>query len=156
MIDCHSHLCDEEFDEDRKAVVEFSLGNGVSHIVVASTSSADAAKVIEACSALGGLYPAMGVHPCFCLDNLDIVEATVMDHRKSLVAIGEVGLDFTPRALNDLLEKGKETWGFKSVDDVKERQRVVFDRMIDIGLALDLPLIVHSRYEPVLDSNVAV
>lgn len=85
------------------------------------------------------IAPCVGVHPVqsLCpdrsatLEDLDGVEEFIRENHVKLVAIGEVGLDFTPR--------------FISKEEDKDVQREVFSRQIKLAQELDLPLNVHSR-----------
>ncbi|XP_078351827.1 putative deoxyribonuclease TATDN3 isoform X3 [Oculina patagonica] len=85
------------------------------------------------------IAPCVGVHPVqsLCpdrsatLEDLDGVEEFIRENHEKLVAIGEVGLDFTPR--------------FISKEEDKDVQREVFSRQIKLAQELDLPLNVHSR-----------
>ncbi|XP_029284036.1 putative deoxyribonuclease TATDN3 isoform X2 [Cottoperca gobio] len=65
------------------------------------------------------------------LEDLDAALPIIEKYKEHLVAIGEVGLDFTPR--------------FVSGETDKENQRNVLIRQAHIAKRLDLPLNVHSR-----------
>ncbi|ORY47218.1 putative deoxyribonuclease tatdn3-B, partial [Rhizoclosmatium globosum] len=58
----------------------------------------------------------------------------------ALVAVGEIGLDFSPW----ILESTAKVWGV-SVDDVKAEQRRVFSVQIELAKERGLPVNVHSR-----------
>ncbi|CAH3111565.1 unnamed protein product [Porites lobata] len=85
------------------------------------------------------IAPCLGVHPVqsltpdrsATLQDLEGVEEFIRKNHEELVAIGEVGLDFTPR--------------FIQKEEDKEIQREVFSKQIKLALELDLPLNVHSR-----------
>uniref|UniRef100_A0A8C7N5Y8 TatD DNase domain containing 3 n=1 Tax=Oncorhynchus kisutch TaxID=8019 RepID=A0A8C7N5Y8_ONCKI len=67
----------------------------------------------------------------FSMQDLDAALPLIEKYKDHLVAIGEVGLDFTPR--------------FVSGDADKDSQRQVLIRQAEIAKQLDLPLNVHSR-----------
>uniref|UniRef100_A0A8B9CGP8 TatD DNase domain containing 3 n=1 Tax=Anser brachyrhynchus TaxID=132585 RepID=A0A8B9CGP8_9AVES len=89
----------------------------------------------------GFVLPCLGVHPLqevsaeeqrsVTLKDLDDALPLIELYKDKLVAIGEVGLDFTPR--------------FASMDEQKEEQRQVLIKQIELARRLDLPLNVHSR-----------
>ncbi|XP_031408026.1 putative deoxyribonuclease TATDN3, partial [Meleagris gallopavo] len=89
----------------------------------------------------GFVLPCLGVHPVqevspeeqrsVTLKDLDAALPLIELYKDKLVAIGEVGLDFTPR--------------FASTDEQKEGQRQVLIKQVELARKLDLPLNVHSR-----------
>ncbi|MEQ2259433.1 putative deoxyribonuclease tatdn3, partial [Xenotaenia resolanae] len=89
----------------------------------------------------GFIFPCLGVHPVqegspeqqrsASLRDLDAALPVIEKYKDQLVAIGEVGLDFTPR--------------FVSSESDKENQKQVLILQAQLAKALDLPLNVHSR-----------
>ncbi|XP_035467417.1 tatD DNase domain containing 3-like isoform X5 [Scophthalmus maximus] len=89
----------------------------------------------------GFIFPCLGVHPVQEVSpgqqrgatpqDLDAALPIIEKYKDHLVAIGEVGLDFTPR--------------YVSNESDKENQRQVLIRQAQIAKELDLPLNVHSR-----------
>ncbi|KGL79915.1 Putative deoxyribonuclease TATDN3, partial [Tinamus guttatus] len=88
----------------------------------------------------GFVLPCLGVHPIqgaspegrrsVTLQDLQAALPLIERYEDKLVAIGEVGLDFTPR--------------YASTDEQKEGQRQVLIQQIQLAKRLDLPLNVHS------------
>ncbi|MBN3281904.1 TATD3 deoxyribonuclease, partial [Polyodon spathula] len=89
----------------------------------------------------GFVLPCLGVHPVqgippqeqrgVTMRDLDAAVPLIENYKDQLLAIGEVGLDFSPR--------------FASTDTQREEQRLVLIRQVEIAKRLDLPLNVHSR-----------
>lgn len=83
--------------------------------------------------------PCLGVHPVqdpaqprgALPEDLDAALPLIDKYKEHIVAIGEVGLDFTPRVVNN--------------DAGKDGQRQVLIRQAEIAKQLNLPLNVHSR-----------
>ena len=64
MIDTHSHIYGEEFDEDRSQVVERAFATGVSHILLPNINKESIAPMLSLCQEYPGrLFPMMGLHP---------------------------------------------------------------------------------------------
>ncbi|XP_067030935.1 putative deoxyribonuclease TATDN3 isoform X2 [Acropora muricata] len=114
VVDCHAHISAKEFDEDVEAVIEEAKKVGVKAVVGVTESRAEFGAMID----LHNRYPdfvapCLGVHPVqsLCpdrsatLEDLEGVEELIREHQDNLVAIGEVGLDFTPRFIKTELDK---------------------------------------------------
>ncbi len=130
IIDTHAHICDADFDTDREAVLTRARAAGVSAVVAVSETLGDARKNLALGERFSLIRPAAGLYPTYLEpgaadDMIDFIKR----NRDRLWAIGEVGLDY---------------WKVKEEGD-RERQREIFIRFIDLSLALDLPLNVHSR-----------
>ncbi|XP_037342845.2 tatD DNase domain containing 3-like isoform X2 [Pungitius pungitius] len=141
-IDCHCHMSAGDFDKDIDEVVENSKKAGLLALVAVAEHSGEFEKIIELSKRFPGfVFPCLGVHPVqeispeqqrgASLRDLDAALPIIEKYKDPLVAIGEVGLDFTPRYVKD--------------ESDKESQRQVLIRQAQIAKELDLPLNVHSR-----------
>uniref|UniRef100_A0A5F9C7T2 TatD DNase domain containing 3 n=1 Tax=Oryctolagus cuniculus TaxID=9986 RepID=A0A5F9C7T2_RABIT len=129
LVDCHWH-----FSEAKK-------GNVMALMAVAEHSG-EFEKIMQLSERYNGLVlPCLGVHPVQELPSEDQRSVTSKDlevalpiighYKDQLLAIGEVGLDFTPR--------------FAGTDEQKEEQRQVLIKQVQLAKRLNLPLNVHSR-----------
>ncbi|XP_066451151.1 putative deoxyribonuclease TATDN3 isoform X2 [Eleutherodactylus coqui] len=141
-VDCHCHLSAADFSHDLDNVVSAAVAVGVRALVAVAEHAAEFDKVIELSRRYPALvFPCLGVHPVQAshpelqrsatLKDLEDALPVIERYRDDLVAIGEVGLDFTPR--------------IAKTDEQKEEQRQVFIRQIQLAARLNLPLNVHSR-----------
>lgn len=130
LVDTHAHICDPAFDKDRAEVLERARKAGVAAIIAVGENLADARKNLELAKRYPMLKPAAGLYPT----HLDLNQAGEMvdfirQNHSSLVAIGEVGLDY---------------WVVKEAPE-KAMQREILKRFIELSQELNLPLNVHSR-----------
>ncbi|CAI5695778.1 unnamed protein product [Oreochromis niloticus] len=141
-VDCHCHISAGDFDKDVEEVIENSKKAGLLALLAVAEHSREFEKIIELSQRYPGfIFPCLGVHPVqevspeqqrgACLQDLDAALPIIEKYKDQLVAIGEVGLDFTPRYVRS--------------DTDKENQRLVLIRQAQIAKELDLPLNVHSR-----------
>lgn len=130
LVEVHAHICDPCFDPDRDRVLERARQAGVEAIVAVGENLEDAQKNLELAKRHPALKPAAGLYPTHLdLHLADKMAAFIRRQRASLVAIGEVGLDY---------------WVVKD-DAEKERQREIFKLFVVLAKELNLPLNVHSR-----------
>lgn len=154
LIDTHSHLNFNAYNNDLEDVIKRSLDNDIWMINVGSQYST-CQKAIEISQKYPqGVYAAVGLHPIHLETNLvkikeDTEEAQQFqangevfdyDKYKSLAknekvkAIGEVGLDYYYKP---------KTTAKKEI--FKEKQREVLIQEINLARELDLPVIFHCR-----------
>lgn len=136
MIDTHSHIYIEEFDTDREEMILRAREAGVERILMPAIDSESHERLFElgrTCSPY--CIPMMGVHPTSVNDNphwleeLRLVERYLAAPPDGLhfCGVGEIGLDFY--------------WN----TNFKTEQIEVFRRQIELALAYDLPIAVHTR-----------
>ncbi|KAM9841930.1 putative deoxyribonuclease TATDN3 isoform 2-T2 [Aulostomus maculatus] len=141
-VDCHCHISAGDFDKDIEEVVEASRQAGLLALLAVAEHAEEFDKIIALSRRFPGfVFPCLGVHPVQEISRGQHRSAAVQDlhaalpliekYRDQLVAIGEVGLDFTPR--------------YVSSEADKESQRQVLIRQSQVAKELDLPLNVHSR-----------
>jgi len=123
-------MTDAAFREDREAAFRRAAEAGVTRLVTIASSPEDALEALTLAEGREGVWCTAGVHP----HEAGTADASAPDRVRELaaghgkvVAIGETGLDYhydhAPR-------------------DV---QRRVFDRHLEIGAELGLPVVVHAR-----------
>ncbi|XP_022363979.1 putative deoxyribonuclease TATDN3 isoform X2 [Enhydra lutris kenyoni] len=142
LVDCHCHLSAPDFDSDLDDVLEKAKKANVMALVVVAEHSGEFEKIMQLSERYKGfVVPCLGVHPvqgvspgdqrCVTSKDLDVALPIMENYKDQLLAIGEVGLDFSPR--------------FAGTDEQKEEQRQVLIRQVQLAKRLNLPLNVHSR-----------
>jgi len=131
MIDTHTHLYSEEFDNDFSEMFNRALDKGVKKFFLPAIDSSTHRKMID----LEQCYPdkvfaMMGLHPCSVKPEnwekeLQIVETWL--NNRPFCAIGEIGIDLY--------------WD-KSTLDIQIK---AFEQQIDWAIERDLPIIIHTR-----------
>ena len=130
MIDSHSHIYCDAFDEDREAVIQRAREEGVRHIILPNESLESVPRL----AALQAQYPdyvsmALGLHPEEVHDDyLEVLTAMrPMLNQYPVVAVGEIGIDLY----------WDKTW--------HEQQRHALDIQLHWCRELDVPFIMHCR-----------
>ncbi|MFW2136612.1 TatD family hydrolase [Chryseobacterium sp. TY4] len=131
MIDTHTHLYSEQFDDDRAAMIQRALEKGVEKFMLPAIDSESHEKMLS----LEADYPnqmfaMMGLHPCSVQSEswdkeLDIVKNYI--DQRDYVAIGEIGIDLY--------------WD-KSTLDIQVK---AFEQQIDWAIEKDWPIVIHTR-----------
>lgn len=131
MIDTHTHLYSEEFDEVRKEIIQRALDKGISKFFLPAIDSEYHQKMLH----LESKYPdqifaMMGLHPTYVKSEtwekeLEIVENYL--NQRDFCAIGEIGIDLY--------------WD-KSTLDIQIK---AFEKQIDWAIEKDLPIVIHTR-----------
>lgn len=130
LIDTHSHIYTEEFDNDRAEMLQRAEKEGVDVILLPAIDSETHARVIQLEEENPGKCLAMmGVHPCSVKENYkeELAIARQYLYQRPFKAVGEIGLDFY--------------WD----KTFTEQQYAAFHEQINWALELDLPIAIHSR-----------
>ena len=126
MADAHCHI--ESFSMD---VVRASVEQGVSVIIANGVDTASNIKTLAMCDGKN-VFAALGVHPEYAGMPDEEIERNIRlikDNRKSVVAVGEIGIDVT----------------YAKTAEALERQKLIFSRFVELAVELGLPVCVHSR-----------
>jgi len=129
LFDSHAHYDDKRFAEDYQEVILNAFNSGVKRIINAGSDIDTSKRSIELAEKFNFIYAAAGVHPHEAekLNDASFNELKKLCSHKKVVAIGEIGLDY---------------YYDNSPRDV---QRYWFEKQIELGKQLDLPLIIHNR-----------
>ena len=137
LIDTHSHIYDEAFDEDRNEVVERARAEGVERIILPAIDGESNERLFDLCRACGDyVVPLMGLHPTSINDNprwreeLAEVERLLQTPPQGIerfYGVGEIGLDLY--------------WS----RDWQAEQTEAFRAQVELALAHNLPIVVHTR-----------
>ncbi|MDP2655566.1 MAG: TatD family hydrolase [bacterium] len=130
-IDAHCHIQFEQYAEDDIKLIERMRDEGVAGIVV-SVDYESSKKAIVLTKEHEHLYASVGLHPNRVLnEHFDTESYRELARNPKVVAIGECGLDyFRPSEVND---------------EVKNKQKEILQKHIELAVELNKPLIIHAR-----------
>jgi len=146
IIDSHCHLHDPAFADVRGTVIR-ATEHDVWGVVAVGCDAATNERTLQAAADNGkGVWAALGFHPEWKLETADLetVESQIHAHHARLVAVGEVGLPwYNLGAASD-------------PDAVHRIARERLDRMIDLAVRYDLPVILHAPHGAAADALAAL
>lgn len=143
MIDIHTHLYSESYDIDRDAVVERARKAGVKEMLVIGCTLDESGQALDVAKKYPNVFASVGMHPHEFNDAKTRDEMKEADWTqklralaadKSVVAIGECGLDYFSRDPERVI-----------TEEQKNFQKKGFVAQINLAQELCLPLIVHCR-----------
>lgn len=130
LIDTHTHLYTEAFDEDRDQVIKNAIAKGIERFYLPSIDSKYTSRMYD----LEKEYPnhirlMMGLHPTHvkenCKEELQHVEQNLSQHR--FAAVGEIGIDLY--------------WD----QTFLKQQQEAFNTQIRWAKEYELPIVIHCR-----------
>ena len=130
LIDSHSHIYAEEFNDDRALAIQRALNAGIEKIILPNIDSSSVVSMLKAAEEFPEIcYPLLGLHPTSVkedyLSQLDKLEDLFEKHK--FIAVGEIGIDL-----------------YWDRTFLKE-QIIAFRRQISFALHKKLPVVIHSR-----------
>jgi TatD DNase family protein len=153
LIDTHCHLNFTEFDSDRDQIIERTLYNGISKILIPGIDIDSSKSAIFYSEKYPMVYGAVGVHPNSgeSWSENSIAELEQLAKHPKVVAIGEIGLDY-----------------YRKFTPIKLQQDI-FSIQLQLAKNLGLPVIIHNRqasedilsmikkwYHGLLDNNLSL
>jgi TatD DNase family protein len=140
LIDTHCHLNDPFFEKSVPDVLTRARAAGVSGFIVLAYDHASLSRTAQLASSYPGvLFPAFGIHPWHVDEAVRDEEILSLIRKNKTVAIGEIGLDFSPEC---------------PPQEVQVRSLV---RQLNWAQEFELPVAIHCRkaydrlYEILLD-----
>ena len=144
IVDTHTHLDGEEFDEDRAEVIMRAKEAGVGMVFLPAIDVKTSEAVLKLSHEYPGYaYPMVGLHPEEVKDDwkeqLKKIEAILDEHltavdglngikyKSDYIAIGEIGLDFY--------------WS----REFEKEQLEAFEKQVEWSCETGLPLMIHCR-----------
>ncbi|MFT7619697.1 MAG: TatD DNase family protein [Planctomycetota bacterium] len=129
MIDSHTHLYWEKFDQDRDQVMERARSAGVEGFIVVGIDIETCGKALEMARGDDSIYATAGFHPNnltgITEDDWQALDGFLQED--SVIAVGETGLDYY--------------WD----DTTPAQQKDALSRHFELARKHDLPLIIHTR-----------
>ncbi|MEI6849970.1 MAG: TatD family hydrolase [archaeon] len=128
FIDVHCHIDRyENIDE----IVENAEKNDVKIMVAQGVTQETNEKALELAKNFKSVKAALGLYPIEAIKldekEIDNIIEFIRKNKKSVSAIGEVGIDFKEDLENH------------------EYQKKIFDKLVKLSIELDVPIIIHSR-----------
>jgi len=130
IVDTHTHLYSESFDEDRTAMIERAIEEGVQKMLLPNIDTDSIEPMYALCEQFpNNCYPMMGLHPGYIDEKWEENLAVVKQHLfgRENIAVGEIGMDLY--------------WD----KTFKAEQAQAFRIQIEWAKELNLPIVIHAR-----------
>lgn len=146
MFDSHAHLNSDKFEGRYLENVE-KVMEKVEYVVIPAWDYESSIKALELSEKYANIYVALGLHPTevprflkeaeslnltfeeYINNILDKIEKLIVNNRKKVVAIGELGLDY-------YWDKEEYT---------RNLQKEMMIKQIELANKLELPIVIHTR-----------
>ena len=130
LVDTHTHLFAQQFDDDRSEVIQRALEKGVQKMLLPNINSSSIQPMLNLCAEFpNNCFPMIDLHPCDIkknyLEELVIIEEWLKNEK--FVAVGEIGIDLY--------------WD-KSTLSIQED---AFRKQIGLAKKYKLPIAIHVR-----------
>lgn len=127
IIDTHCHIYNSEMENAEDIIAEAAKSD--IHVIVNGTDPSSNREVLELSARYENVHAALGYFHTFA-DEVTDEDIVLLDNQLGsdrVVAVGEIGLDYY------------------HTKDNKDKQKDLFENMLNLAQKHDLPVIVHSR-----------
>ena len=133
IIDAHTHVQFPQFDEDRDEVISRAQEKGIGMIqigtdIVMSQKAHELALQHDMMWATAGIHP----HEAASMDEFPRKDMEYLLSQDVVVGIGECGFDFYGMSQEER-------------DAAREIQQPLFEKQIELSVAFQKPLVIHTR-----------
>ena len=127
LIDTHCHVYNSEM-ENAEEIIRDAAKNDI-HVILNGTNPLSNKEILELSSRHENVHAALGYFHSLA-DEITDEDISILDRQlgnDSVIAVGEIGLDYY------------------HTKDNKDKQKELFEKMLDLAQKHSLPVIVHSR-----------
>ena len=133
MIDCHCHLEQKDYNEDRDEVIE-KCRKQLRALVTSCVHPNDMKLTLDIAKKHNGfVFCTIGIHPEYIKEisekEIDKAIEEIKKNKENIVAIGETGLDYF------WIKEAK----------LREKQKALFRKLIKVAKELNMPMVIHNR-----------
>ena len=139
IIDTHTHIYSEEFDDDRHEVIQRAKNAGINAVLLPNENVNSTNPIGKLCDKEPDFaYPMIGLHPT-CVNNNYLEEIKQIEtalYKRKYYAIGEIGIDL-----------------YWDKSFIKEQVKL-FEEQLQWSIDMQLPVSIHTRsaFNEVLNS----
>jgi len=133
FVDIHCHLALKDFEKDLEQIVERAKKANIAFAVSAGCNHEENSKTLDIAKKFPFVRPALGLYPQesekLSEEQINNIISFIEKNRDRISGIGEVGLDYKNTSKKYYIQK----------------QKKIFEMMIELSEKTKLPLIIHSR-----------
>lgn len=153
LVDTHTHIFWDSYNEDLDQVLDRCIENGVTTIVNVGVDVEMSQKALDQIENIKNtditFYSSIAIHPEEAIKyfgneeqmrkDINTLEEIYKQNPNQVIAVGECGLDYDYFTRADYLPENI------SIDQAKKLQIKLFQMQIDLAKKLNLPLLLHIR-----------
>lgn len=130
LIDTHTHLYSEEFDDDRTEMIQRAVDSGVKRFYIPAIDSSYTQRMMDLEKNYQNMYLMMGLHPTSVKPETyeqELKQVKEWLDKRDFWAVGEIGIDL-----------------YWDQSTLKEQQ-LAFKTQIGWAKEIGLPIVIHCR-----------
>jgi len=148
FIDVHAHINDSKLIDDVDNVIDRANKAGVKYIVNATCDVKSIKETLELVKKYENVYATLGIHPQAIFEYDDEIEELIYSNKNNqkVIGIGEIGLDYHDMETQiAYIKQDYPQYENITEEEVKNKQKEVFIKQIELASKMNLPIVVHSR-----------